>query len=78
VSDADFVDDDDDPAEEEIDDFGLDAIKVPEIDFGKSEFRRPELTNVVDDPELDEPGVDDVGGATEDDSSDEPPPEEGR
>jgi segregation and condensation protein A len=81
VLDSDFVDDDDDPAEEEIDDFGLDDIKVPQIDFGKTEFRRPELTNVVDDLE-----VDDVGGdaaaigdvATEDDSTDEPPPEEGR
>jgi hypothetical protein len=35
VADADFVDDDDDVVEEEMDDFGLDDIKVPQVDFGK-------------------------------------------
>jgi len=81
VLDADFVDEDDDPAEDEIDDFGVDAIKVPEIDFGSTEFRRPELTNVIDDLEVDDVGgnateADDV--AAEADAKDEPPPEEGR
>jgi hypothetical protein len=35
ADDVGFVDDDTDPAEEEIEDFGLDEIKVPTVNFGK-------------------------------------------
>jgi segregation and condensation protein A len=59
ATDADFVDDDDDDTEEEMDDFGLDDIKVPTVDFGTSGFKRRERSSG---------GEDDVNIAAQDDA----------
>ncbi len=88
-ADANF-DDDDDVVEEEIDEFGLDDIKVPTVDLGKTDFRRAATTgettevsgsaeagNADEGREDDE--VDDVGRVVvADESDDKPPPDEGR
>ena len=79
ADDVGFVDDDE-VAEEEIEDFGLDDIKVPEVDLGKKDFRRP-ATADADVPEAvgADDGVDDAGivdlDAIDEDKS---PPDEGR
>ena len=81
AADAGFVDDDDDVVEEEIDEFGLDDIKVPVVDLGKVDFRRSGTG--ADDtvaPEADY--VDDAGGdataGADDAIADKSPPDEGR
>ena len=85
--DADFTDDDDDVVEEEIDEFGLDDIKVPQVDLGKIDFRRAGTTGETAAAEAtDEQAgattdddVDDVGIVIADDESDDKsPPDEGR
>lgn len=48
ADDVGFVDDDDDVVEEEIEDFGLDDIKVPVVDLGKTSFPRSTTTEVDD------------------------------
>jgi segregation and condensation protein A len=70
ADDVGFVDDDD-VAEEEIEDFGLDDIKVPEVDLGKTDFPRRMTTD---------DGVDDAGIVDTDvaDDEDKSPPDEGR
>jgi len=61
--DAGFVDDDDDvAAEEEVEDFGLDRIVVPQVDFGKAppDWKPPQRDNDVPaDVATDEPEVTD-------------------
>ncbi len=69
AADVGFVDDDD-VVEEEIDEFGLDDIKVPVVDLGKTDFRK------ATPGELDE--VDDAGVADLDAVDDKSPPDEGR
>ena len=84
--DADFTDDDDDVVEEEIDEFGLDDIKVPQVDLGKIDFRRAGTTGAREaEATGDQTGatadddVDDVGIVIADDEPDDkPPPDEGR
>jgi segregation and condensation protein A len=89
AGDANFVDDDDDVVEEEIDEFGLDNIKVPQVDLGKVDFRRagtaPAVEAVeavgVDDAAANVDEVDDVGAAVDaldNESDDKSPPDEGR
>jgi hypothetical protein len=57
--DAGFVDDDDDVAvEEEIEDFGLDKIVVPEVDFGKAPPRAVEPADHAGTGEEDTPPSD--------------------
>jgi segregation and condensation protein A len=66
-----FVDDDE-VAEEEIEDFGLDEIKVPEVDFGKPLVRTPTTGEDAADDGIDDAGIVDV------DAEDKSPPDEGR
>jgi segregation and condensation protein A len=80
ADDVGFVDDDE-VAEEEIEDFGLDEIKVPEVDLGKSDFRGTTTgetgeagAGTVTDDDVDDAGIIDVDALDEDKS----PPDEGR
>ena len=72
ADDVGFVDDDE-VAEEEIEDFGLDEIQVPEVDFGKPIVRSPTTAE----GEADGDGVDDAG-IVDVDAEDKSPPDEGR
>ena len=80
AADAGFVDDDD-VVEEEIDEFGLDDIKVPVVDLGKVDFRRSG-TGSGDTVATDTDYVDDAGGdataGADDAIDDKSPPDEGR
>ena len=76
AEDVGFVDDDE-IVEEEIEDFGLDDIKVPVVDLGKSDLRR--ITGETDeagptDDDIEDAGIVDVDAVDEDKS----PPDEGR
>ena len=76
AEDVGFVDDDDDVVEEEIEDFGLDDIKVPVVDLAKTDFpRRPR--GETDEAGPTEEDFDDAGvvDAVDEDKS---PPDEGR
>jgi hypothetical protein len=68
AGDESFVDDDDDVVEEEIDEFGLDDIKVPEVDLGKVDFRRSGTTGEGGEAPAD----------ADDATDDRSPPDEGR
>jgi segregation and condensation protein A len=91
--DVEFIDDEDDVVEEEIDEFGLDAIKVPQVDLGKIDFRRAGTTaSAADsttalaegaagaDAGAADDGVEAQGSVVADDESedDKSPPDEGR
>ena len=73
AEDVGFVDDDE-VVEEEIEDFGLDDIKVPVVDLGKTDFRR------VPRGETDEAGPteEDFDDAVDTVDEDKSPPDEGR
>ena len=79
AEDVGFVDDDE-VAEEEIEDFGLDEIKVPVVDLGKSDLRRTTTgetgdagAGTVTDDDVDDAGIVDIDGL-----EDKSPPDEGR
>ena len=79
ADDVGFVDDDE-VAEEEIEDFGLDEIKVPVVDLGKSDLRRTTAgetgdagAGTVTDDDVDDAGIVDI-----DELEDKSPPDEGR
>ena len=74
---------DDDVVEEEIEDFGLDDIKVPVVDLGKTDFPRNTTTSEADDgpagDTIADDGVDDAGIVDIDvGHEDKSPPDEGR
>jgi hypothetical protein len=75
ADDVGFVDDDE-IVEEEIEDFGLDEIKVPVVDLGKTTFR-PSTAGEGEDAGRTDDGVDDAG-IVDVDAEDKSPPDEGR
>jgi segregation and condensation protein A len=80
ADDVGFVDDDE-VAEEEIEDFGLDEIKVPVVDLAKTDFPRRTRTEADEGPvdTIVDDGVDDAGIVDLDVvDEDKSPPDEGR